>query len=94
VTKSLYVGNLPWSATEQDVLDLFAQYGEVYDVSLIQDRETGRFRGFGFVEISRADAARAVGAVNGYMFQGRTLRVTEAAPKAPPAPSSKRELRY
>jgi RNA recognition motif-containing protein len=90
----LYVGNLPWSATEQDVLNLFAQYGEVYDVSLIQDRETGRFRGFGFVEISRADAARAARAMDGYMFQGRTLRVREAAPKAPPAPSSRRELSY
>lgn len=53
MTKSLYVGNLPWSATEDDVRDLFAPYGEVTSVKLVSDRETGRARGFGFVEMAR-----------------------------------------
>ena len=53
MTKSLYVGNLPWSATEDDVRDLFAPYGEVASVKLVSDRETGRARGFGFVEMRR-----------------------------------------
>ena len=52
MTKSLYVGNLPWSATEDDVRDLFAPYGEVTSVKLVSDRETGRARGFGFVEMA------------------------------------------
>ena len=52
MTKSLYVGNLPWSATEDDVRDLFVPYGEVASVKLVSDRETGRARGFGFVEMA------------------------------------------
>ncbi len=86
MTKSLYVGNLPWSATEDEVRNLFAEHGNVRSVKLISDRETGRARGFGFVEIDDTDAAAAVEALDGMNFGGRTLRVNEAQPKAPRPP--------
>src|SRR5215475_1305541 len=74
----IYVGNLPFSATEAEVRDLFSQYGAVESVSLITDRDTGRPRGFGFVEMSRADASRAIQNLNGKELGGRPLRVNEA----------------
>ena len=74
----IYVGNLPFTATEQDVKDLFAQHGTVESVALPNDRETGRPRGFGFVEMPQADAQRAMGALNGFNMGGRPLRVNEA----------------
>ena len=74
----IYVGNLPFSATESEVRELFAQHGAVESVSLISDRETGRPRGFGFVEMSRADATRAIQSLNGKDLGGRPLRVNEA----------------
>jgi RNA recognition motif-containing protein len=77
----IYVGNLPFSATEADVRTLFAQHGTVESVSLPTDRETGRPRGFGFVEMSQADAARAIQSLNGYSMNGRPLRVNEAQDK-------------
>jgi RNA recognition motif-containing protein len=77
VTK-LYVGNLPFSATEDSVRALFSKHGTVEKVSLITDRETGRPRGFGFVEMSNADASRAMQALNGADFDGRPLKVNEA----------------
>ena len=77
VTK-LYVGNLPFSATEDSVRELFAPHGSVDKVSLINDRDTGRPRGFGFVEMSNADASRAMQALNGKDFEGRALKVNEA----------------
>jgi RNA recognition motif-containing protein len=77
VTK-LYVGNLPFSATDDSVRNLFSKYGTVEKVSLITDRETGRPRGFGFVEMSNADASRAMQALNGADFEGRPLKVNEA----------------
>ena len=86
MTKSLYVGNLPWSATEEEVRNLFATHGNVSSVKLISDRETGRARGFGFVEMDDADAASAVEALDGTSFGGRTLRVNEAQPRAPRQP--------
>lgn len=86
MTKSLYVGNLPWSATEEEVRSLFAPHGNVNSVKLVSDRETGRARGFGFVEMDDADAASAVEALDGTNFGGRTLRVNEAQPKAPRQP--------
>jgi RNA recognition motif-containing protein len=75
VTK-LYVGNLSFTATEQGVRALFAAHGSVEKVSLISDRDTGRPRGFGFVEMSNADAA--IQALNGKEFEGRALKVSEA----------------
>ena len=79
--KSIYVGNLPFSATETEVHDLFSAHGTVESVRLMTDRETGRPRGFGFVEMADGDAARAIQALNGTDFGGRTLRINEAQPK-------------
>ena len=78
----LYVGNLPFSATEDGVRTLFSVHGTVEKVSLINDRETGRPRGFGFVEMSNSDASRAMQALNGKDFDGRSLKVNEAQDKA------------
>ena len=77
----IYVGNLPFSASEADVRALFSQHGTVESVSLPTDRETGRPRGFGFVEMSQADAARAIQNLNGQDMGGRPLRVNEAQDK-------------
>ncbi len=74
----LYVGNLPFSATEDSVRELFTQHGTVEKCSLINDRDTGRPRGFGFVEMSSSDASRAMQSLNGQDFGGRALRVNEA----------------
>ena len=74
----LYVGNLPFTATDEGVRTLFSAHGTVEKVSLINDRDTGRPRGFGFVEMSNADAARAIQALNGKDYEGRTLKVNEA----------------
>jgi RNA recognition motif-containing protein len=77
VTK-LYVGNLPFTATDETVRTLFSKHGTVEKVSLITDRDTGRPRGFGFVEMSNADASRAMQALNGADLDGRALKVNEA----------------
>ena len=77
----IYVGNLPFSATEDSVRTLFAQYGTAESVALINDRETGRPRGFGFVEMSKADAAKAIQSLNGQDMGGRPLKVNEAQDK-------------
>ena len=74
----LYVGNLPFAATEDSVRALFAPHGIVEKCSLVTDRDTGRPRGFGFVEMSNADASRAMQALNGTDFEGRPLTVNEA----------------
>ncbi len=77
ITK-LYVGNLPFSTTEDEVADFFAEYGDVYSVNLIADRETGRPRGFGFVEVDLEDAATTIQELDGIDFDGRNLRVNKA----------------
>jgi cold-inducible RNA-binding protein len=77
----IYVGNLPFSATEDAVRTLFAQFGTVESVSLINDRETGRPRGFGFVEMSKGDASKAIQSLNGQNMDGRPLKVNEAQDK-------------
>lgn len=77
VTK-LFVGNLSSTATEASVRTLFSAHGRVESVALITDRDTGRPRGFGFVEVSSADALRAIQALNGTDFEGRALKVNEA----------------
>jgi cold-inducible RNA-binding protein len=77
----IYVGNLPFSVSEADVRTLFSQHGTVESVALPTDRETGRPRGFGFVEMPQADAARAIQALNGFSMNGRPLRVNEAQDK-------------
>ncbi len=77
----LYVGNLPFTATEDSVRALFAPHGPVETLALINDRETGNPRGFGFVEMANADAARAMQALNGSDFDGRPLKINEAQAK-------------
>ena len=77
----IYVGNLPFSSSESDVEQLFSSYGSVLSCALPTDRETGRPRGFGFVEMDEADASKAIQALNGQDFQGRTLTVNEARPR-------------
>ena len=75
----IYVGNLPFDATQTGVRDLFSPYGRVDDVALINDRDTGRPRGFGFVEMPESAAAiKALDALNGMEFGGRQLNVNEA----------------
>ena len=81
MSKSIYVGNLPWAATEEQVQDLFAEYGKVLSVKLVSDRETGRARGFGFVEMEDNGPKEAIQALNGADFGGRTMKVNEARPR-------------
>ena len=82
----LYVGNLPFSATEDSVRALFATHGTVEKVALINDRDTGQPRGFGFVEMSSADAQSAMQSLNGKDFGGRPLKVNEAQERDRSAP--------
>lgn len=82
--KKLYVGNLPFTATEAEIQDLFSQHGEVASVALIMDRETGRPRGFGFVEMANDDEAdKSIDALNGQEYGGRALTVNEARERQP-----------
>lgn len=74
----LYVGNLPFTANEDTLRSLFAEFGTVETLSLVKDRETGNPRGFGFIEMSEGDAARAMQGLNGKDFGGRALKVNEA----------------
>jgi len=82
MAKSIYVGNLPWSATEEEVRTAFEAHGEVLSVKMIEDRETGRPRGFGFVEMNDQEALAAIEALDGADFGGRSLKVNEAHPRA------------
>ena len=81
MSKKLYVGNLSFSSTENDIRDHFSAYGEVLSVNLITDRETGRLRGFGFVEMDDAGAAAAIQNLDGKELGGRSLKVNEAQDK-------------
>ncbi len=76
--KRIFVGNLSYNASEGEVQDLFSQFGEVNSVKFISDRETGRFRGFGFVEMEDAAANEAIEKLNDTTFGGRMIRVNEA----------------
>jgi RNA recognition motif-containing protein len=80
MSKRIYVGNLPFSATDDEVRELFAEYGAVESVHLVSDRETGRARGFGFVEMS-SGGDEAIRALNNYQMGGRNLTVNEARPR-------------
>ncbi len=83
MSKKIYVGNLPWSATDEDVAELFSQHGDVISSRVITDRETGRSRGFGFVEMDESAANTAIEALNGVDMGGRPLRVNEAHERKP-----------
>jgi hypothetical protein len=79
---NLYVGNLSYNTTESELRDLFASYGEVESAKIISDRDTGRSKGFGFVEMSsRSDGEQAIAELNGKEFGGRTVKVNEARPR-------------
>lgn len=80
MSKRIYVGNLPFSATDQEIRDLFGEYGTVSEVHLVTDRETGRPRGFGFVEMSDG-ADEAIQALHEKDMDGRSLNVNEARPR-------------
>lgn len=77
-TTTLYVGNLPYRANEEAVKELFQQYGAVLNVRLMKDRQTGRRRGFGFVEVAAKDGSKMIQQLNDFSFQERTLKVREA----------------
>ena len=77
----LYVGNLSYNVRDEDLQQAFAQYGSVSSAKVMMDRDTGRSKGFGFVEMSDADAQKAIQALNGSQHDGRTIRVNEARPK-------------
>jgi RNA recognition motif-containing protein len=80
--KNLYVGNLPHSTTEAELRTVFQAHGDVEKVSIVTDRETGRARGFAFVEMANAgEAEKAIAALNGTELGGRTLKINEAKPK-------------
>ncbi len=80
MSKNLYVGNLSFSCTADDLRELFSQHGNVASAQVVSDRETGRSRGFGFVEMGDGGEA-AINALNGTDFQGRSLTVNEARPR-------------
>jgi RNA recognition motif-containing protein len=83
MAKNIYVGNLVWDATADDLLELFNKHGKVTRAQVITDRETGRSRGFGFVEMDNdSEAQKAIDALNGFMFRGRALTINEARPRA------------
>jgi cold-inducible RNA-binding protein len=78
----IYVGNLPYSATNDQLAELFSQYGEVAEATVVMDRGTGQSKGFGFIEMTTDEAARnAIAGLNGTMLGGRALRVNEAQPR-------------
>lgn len=82
--KKIYVGNIPFKATEEDIRDLFSQNGEVESVKIITDAHSGQSKGFGFVEmVTEQDAQKAITVLNGAAFMERTLSVAEAKPQAP-----------
>ena len=84
--KNIYVGNLPYNSTDDDLREMFEQYGSVRSARVIMDRETGRSRGFGFVEMEDDAADAAIEAMNGADMGGRALRVNEARPREPRPP--------
>ncbi|MBD3179570.1 MAG: RNA-binding protein [Candidatus Latescibacteria bacterium] len=82
MTKNIYVGNLPFSTDDQELENVFAEYGEISSAKVIKDRFTNRSRGFGFVEMENEEEAdKAIEELNGSSLEGRTLKVDEAKPK-------------
>lgn len=83
MAKKIFVGNLPFTTTSEDLKELFAAYGEVISANVVADRATGRSRGFGFVEMESAEADAAISALNGSEMDGRPLRVDQANERPP-----------
>lgn len=92
MAKTLYVGNLPWSASENDLRDAFETVGSILSARIILERETGRSKGFGFVEVEESQAEDFIQKMNGYVLSGRPLMVNEARQRervmAAPVPSA------
>jgi RNA recognition motif-containing protein len=85
--KKIYVGNLSYNATEAELADIFGEYGEVLSARILTDRDSGRSKGFGFVEMAQdQESEAAIQALNGADFKGRGLIVNEARPMAPKGP--------
>lgn len=87
--KTVYVGNLSFSSTEDEVRALFEQYGPVDSVKFVMDRDTGRFRGFGFVSMGDDGADAAITSLDGKEFGGRSLRVNQAKERPPRRPGAR-----
>jgi RNA recognition motif-containing protein len=83
MVKSLYVGNLPWSINDQELSSAFEAHAPVISARVITDRESGRSRGFGFVEVEDNDARKVIKEMNGFKLGDRSITVNEARPKAP-----------
>lgn len=83
MTMSMYVGNLPFSADQNSLQSLFAPFGEVVSAKVMSDRETGRSRGFGFVEMETSNARQAMSSLDGAEMDGRKLRINEAEKRTP-----------
>ncbi len=81
MSTKIYVGNLPYSASESDLSDLFGAFGVVHGVKIIMDKMSGRSKGFAFVEMEKADADKAIAELNGTDYGGRTLKIDEARPQ-------------
>ncbi|OGJ52307.1 RNA-binding protein [Candidatus Peregrinibacteria bacterium RIFOXYB2_FULL_32_7] len=82
MSKKLFVGNIDWGTTQEELTALFSEYGAIEDCAILKDRETGRSRGFGFVTFTNdADGDNAVSKINGYELKGRALVVNEARPQ-------------
>ncbi len=81
MVKTLYVGNVPWGTTEDDLRDAFTEHGEVLGCRIITEKATGRSRGYGFVEVNDADAEKIIESMNGMELDGRRLVVNEAKPR-------------
>jgi RNA recognition motif-containing protein len=92
----IYCGNLPFSTTDVELRNLFSEFGTVNDASIVSDRETGRSRGFGFVDMEPDGAGAAIEALDGKDYKGRNLKVNEARPREerPPQRNSNRNRRY
>lgn len=82
MAKTLYVGNLPWTVKEEEIKQAFEAHAPIISVRIITERETGRSRGFGFVEVEDADVEKVIKAMNGFELGGRALMINEARPKS------------
>lgn len=81
MVKTLFVGNLPWNTTPDELTSAFGEYGNIVNSRIIADRETGRSKGYGFVEVEDIDAEKVITSLNGKEFKGREITVNEAKPK-------------
>src|SRR4030042_2716433 len=93
--KKMYVGNIPYNATEQDLRDLFSEYGEIESLKIMKDNFTERSKGFGFIEmVNENDAKKAIATLNGKDFMGKSLTVAEARPQQKRQGFNKRSSGY